>query len=175
MKPSLKPVASFSVKYRVFDSWSSLIATIRVNVPSKCPQDAPGDSFAELLGKQKATTFSDTRGRVNDGETDEEKFKDRGRESVCERVKRERENKVCCNKSLESWIRGHREHISQRSQSESETHSQSRHVCVCVCVCCMTESKKFSGCHLGKSRMFWQLYWEEQSFFSCRFLRRASL
>lgn len=43
-----------------------------------------------------------------------------------------RENKSCCNKSLESWIRGHGEHILQRSQPKTQHIPPS--YCVCVCV-----------------------------------------
>lgn len=45
-----------------------------------------------------------------------------------------RENKSCCNKSLESWIRGHGEHILQRSQPKTQHIPPSYCVCVRVCV-----------------------------------------
>lgn len=62
-----------------------------------------------------------------------------------------RENKSCCNKSLESWIRGHGEHILQRSQPKTQHIPPSYCVCVRVRV---RASETFSGHERARALCF---------------------
>lgn len=72
--------------------------------------------------------MSNTPERINEGEMK------RNLETKRVRKEEERENKSCSNKSMESWIRGHRDHVLQRSQPKTEHIPFPFSVYVCLCM-----------------------------------------